>query len=210
MKKKKILYGILFLVFILILKSCLTSDDKPKESATSEELLKRIGQLEEENKKLKEDFEKIKTDYDNMKLVQDSETKPIEKSSVETTTTKETTNEISPQPTNDRQTGKKLPEKDRKDLAIVFAQDYVENQTGIKMSVGKGDFNVSIQNYSPKHEAYIVTYTDSNNPGIKYIFDWDGTESDGYYENDPWYLLVNGVEYYNELDIKRENAINDK
>lgn len=209
MKKKKILYGILFLVFILILKSCLTSDNKPKESATNEELLKRIGQLEEENKKLREDYEKIKTDYDNMKLVKDSETKPIEKPPVESTT-EETTTEPLPQPTNDIEPGEKLSEKDRKELAIVFAQDYVEDETGIKMSVAKGNFNVSIQNYSPKHDAYIVTYTDSNNSRIKYIFDWDGTESDGYYENDPWYLLVNGVEYYNELDTKRDNAMNDK
>lgn len=215
-KKNLLLYVALGFIFISLLKSCGSSNNKPTEISANEQLLERIGLLEEENKKLKEDYEKIKTDYekiktdyDNMKLVKDSETKPIEKPPVESTT-EETTNEPLPQPTNDREPGNKLSEKDRKELAIVFAQDYVEDMTGIKMSVAKGDFNVSIQNYSPKHDAYIVTYNDSNNARIKYIFDWDGTESDGYYENDPWYLLVNGVEYYNELDVKRENAINDK
>lgn len=211
MKKRNLLLIISAVLLIILLKSCTSSKTPVENNSTNKQLLERIGQLEEENKKLKEDNEKIKTDYENMKSSQNSESEPVDKPPVETKTTEETTNEASSQPTNDRTPGKKLSEKDRKELAIVFAQDYVKENTGIKMSVFKGDFNVSIQNYGPKHDAYIVTYKDSVNPRIKFIFDWDGMEqeSGGYYKHDPWYLLVNGIEYYNELDIKRENAIND-
>lgn len=212
MKKKYLLYIVLGFVFILLIKSCGSSKNKSTDASTNEQLLERIGQLEDENKKLKEDYEQIKTDYENLKSAQNSKSEPSEASTLEPSSTEQITNESSPQPTNDRKVGKKLSEKDRKELAIVFAQDYVEKNTGIKMSIAKGNFNVAIQNYSPKHDAYIVTYKDSDNSRIKFIFDWDGIEQDsgGYYKHDPWYLLVNGIEYYNELDTKRENAINDK
>lgn len=210
MKVKHVLFVAIGIVIVLLLKSC--GSEPNIDNSTNEQLLKRVGELENENKELKIEIEKLKNDNNILKSSQNVETKSIENPLVETNTKEQPINEPSSQSTNDREPGKKLSEKDRKELAIVFAQDYVEKQTGIKMSVAKGDFNVAIQNYSPKHDAYIVTYKDSDNSRIKFIFDWDGIEQDsgGYYKHDPWYLLVNGTEYYNELDTKRENAINDK
>ena len=212
MKKRNLLLIIPVVLLIVLLKSCTSSRTSNVYNSTNEQLLKRVGELEDENKELKIEIEKLKNDNNILKSSRNVETKSIEKTLVETNTKEQPVDEPSSQSTNDREPGKKLSEKDRKELAIVFAQDYVEKQTGIKMSVAKGDFNVAIQNYSPKHDAYIVTYKDSDNSRIKFIFDWDGIEQDsgGYYKHDPWYLLVNGTEYYNELDTKRENAINDK
>lgn len=210
MKVKHVVYVAIGMVIVLLLKSC--GSEPNIDNSTNEQLLKRIGELENENKELKIEIEKLKNDNNILKSSQNVEKESLENPPVEANTKEQSTNEPSQQPTNDRQPGKKLSEKDRKELAIVFAQDYVEDKTGIKMSVAKGNFNVAIQNYSPKHDAYIVTYKDSDNSRIKFIFDWDGIEQDsgGYYKHDPWYLLVNGIEYYNELDTKRENAINDK
>lgn len=212
MKKRNLLLIIPTILLIILLKSCTSSRTSNVDNSTNEQLLKRVGELEDENKELKIEIEKLKNDNNILKSSQNFEKESLENPPVEANIKEQPTNEPSQQVTNDRQPGKKLSEKVRKELAIVFAQDYVEDKTGIKMSVAKGNFNVAIQNYSPKHDAYIVTYKDSDNSRIKFIFDWDGIEQDsgGYYKHDPWYLLVNGIEYYNELDTKRENAINDK
>lgn len=210
MKVKHVLYIAIGVVIVLLFKSC--ASESTVDNSTNEQLLKRVGELEAKNKELKIEIEKLKDDNNILKSSRNAEKESIENPPVEANTKEQPINEPTTQPTNDREPGKKLSEKDRQELAIVFAQDYVEKQTGIKMSLAKGDFNVAIQNYSPKHDAYIVTYKDADNPRIKFIFDWDGIEqnSGGYYKHDPWYLLVNGTEYYNELDTKRENAINDK
>lgn len=57
MKKKYLPYILIGLVLIFILKSCGSAKKPHVENSTNEQLLKRIGELEEENKKLKKDYE---------------------------------------------------------------------------------------------------------------------------------------------------------
>ena len=62
-----------------------------------------------------------------------------------------------------------------------------------------------------------MTYSDNENDRIKLIFDYTGdlekANEDPFKELvnvDYWYYLENGEEIYNEMDIKRENAMNDQ
>lgn len=74
----------------------------------------------------------------------------------------------------------------------------------------RGDFNVATQNFGDS-TAYIVTYKDKDNPRIKLIFAWDGDTSKDLEDAnfDPWYYLENGDEKFNELDEKRDEALNN-
>ena len=99
---------------------------------------------------------------------------------------------------------------------IVF-EKYLEDNTFIKPKTFRGKYNVATQKYNDKHTAYIVTYSDNENDRIKLIFDYTGdlekANEDTFKELvnvDYWYYLENGEEIYNEMDIKRENAMNDQ
>lgn len=102
--------------------------------------------------------------------------------------------------------------KDQKQLFIkdIFLKYMQENSSIDIQSLLSGQFNIAEQNYNDKHTAYIVTWKNKNNPRIKLIFDWNGNIDEKYEDIDFWYYLENGNEIYNEMDIKREKAINDQ
>lgn len=87
MKVKHVLYIGLGIIIILLFKSCVS---EPKDQNSSNgELLKRVGELEEENKELKIEIAKLKGENNKSKPSQNAETKSMEKPSIET---KETLN----------------------------------------------------------------------------------------------------------------------
>lgn len=102
-------------------------------------------------------------------------------------------------------------------FGIFVFENYLKENTFIKSKIFSGNYNVATQKYNDKHTAYIVTYSDKDNKRIKLIFDYTGdieaTDEDSFkaLENvDYWYYLENGNELYNEMDEKREKAINDQ
>lgn len=102
-------------------------------------------------------------------------------------------------------------------FGIFVFDNYLKENTFIKPKIFRGEYNVATQKYNDKHTAYIVTYSDKDNRRIKLIFDYTGdieaTDEDSFkaLENvDYWYYLENGNEIYNEMEEKREKAINDQ
>lgn len=88
---------------------------------------------------------------------------------------------------------------------------YVTRNSDVKLKTFSGNFNVASHKLGDS-TPYIVTYKDKNNPRIKLIFDWDGDTSKDLEDTsfDPWYYLENGDEKFNELDAKREKALNNQ
>ena len=102
-------------------------------------------------------------------------------------------------------------------FGIVVFDNYLEENTFIKPKLFRGKYNVATQKINDKHTSYIVTYSDKDNKRIKLIFDYTGdiekADKDPFKELanvDYWYYLENGNEIYNEMNEKREKAINDK
>lgn len=102
-------------------------------------------------------------------------------------------------------------------FGIFVFENYLKENTFIKPKIFSGNYNVATQKYNDKHTAYIVIYSDKDNKRIKLIFDYTGdieaTDEDSFKELanvDYWYYLENGNELYNEMDEKREKAINDQ
>ena len=87
MKKRNLLLIIPVVLLIVLLKSCTSSRTSNVDNSTNEQLLKRVGELEDENKELKSQIAKLKDDNNILKSSQNVETKSIEKSP---TTAKET------------------------------------------------------------------------------------------------------------------------
>lgn len=102
-------------------------------------------------------------------------------------------------------------------FGITVFREFMKKNTSIKPKLFMGGYNVATQKYNDKHTAYIVTYSDKDNKRIKLIFDYTGdierAVKDPFKEMenvDYWYYLENGNELYNEMNEKREKAINDK
>lgn len=96
-------------------------------------------------------------------------------------------------------------------------REFMKKNTSIKTKLFMGSYNVATQKINDKHTAYIVTYSDKENKRIKLIFDYTGdiekAVEDPFKEMenvDYWYYLENGNEIYNEMNEKRQEAINDK
>ena len=60
MKKRNLLLIIPVVLLIVLLKSCTSSRTSNVDNSTNEQLLKRVGELEDENKELKIEIEKLK------------------------------------------------------------------------------------------------------------------------------------------------------
>lgn len=102
-------------------------------------------------------------------------------------------------------------------FGIFVFDNYLKENTFIEPKIFSGNYNVATQKYNDKHTAYIVIYSDKDNKRIKLIFDYSGdieaTDEDSFKELanvDYWYYLENGNEIYDELEEKREKAINDQ
>ncbi len=103
--------------------------------------------------------------------------------------------------------GEKYPEDDLQSLAYVFTQEIVKEKTGKDIKDDYDNYKLSTQKYNDDYNTYIITYSDSENKRIKYIFEWDEKKHKDGFKKDDWYLLVNGNVIFDELDAKREEAI---
>lgn len=103
--------------------------------------------------------------------------------------------------------GEKYSEEELQSLAYVFTQEIVKEKTGKDITDDYDNYNLATQKYNDDYNTYIITYSDSENKRIKYIFEWDEIKHKDAFKKDDWYLLVNGEVIFDELDSKREEAM---
>ena len=104
--------------------------------------------------------------------------------------------------------GEKYNEDELESLSYVFTQNIVEEKTGLKISDDYDNYNIATQKFNDEYNTYIITYSDENNRRIKYIFEWDEIKPEKNFNKEDWYLLVNGEVIFDNLDTKRDEAMN--
>lgn len=155
MKVKHVLYVAIGIVIVLLLKSC--GSEPNIDNSTNEQLLKRVGELENENKELKIEIEKLKDDNNILKSSRNAETKSIEK-----TPLKSKTEETKPETNTD----KKLAD----DLIWQFKLDF-ENDADIETEM---DSETLLVHMYPKNDfAKSIKDLKANSTDTRYLDAWN-------------------------------------
>lgn len=164
MTKKNLLWIIPAVLLIILLKSCTSSRTPSVDNSTNEQLLKRVGELEDENKELKTELAKIKgentklqNDNNKLRLSQNVETESIEKPPLKTKT-----DETKPET--------KVDKKMADDLIWQFKLDF-ENDADIETEM---DSETLLVHMYPKNDfAKSLRDLMVNTTDTRYIDSWN-------------------------------------